>query len=193
MRRHANFIKRFKSVSCLFTASILFPMQISAAVSDYDALVIEARGGNSAPLLRFLEDQGKKSALTPNQVADWLQVSSWVDNNDKTTIEIWQRYRGQMDVPARGKVAAARAYRNQKNWNDSLAIWESVLQEEPDNVDVRTGWIMTLADARYNQQALTEANKWAQAHPGLILMRYLPMSIIRREKLGCIVGCQPGG
>lgn len=166
MRRHANFIKRFKSVSCLFTASILFPMQISAAVSDYDALVIEARGGNSAPLLRYLEDQGKKSALTPNQVADWLQVSSWVENNDKTTIEIWQRYRGQMDVPARGKVAATRAYRNQKNWNDSLAVWESVLQQEPDNVDVRTGWIMTLADARYNQQALTEANKWAQAHPG---------------------------
>jgi biofilm PGA synthesis protein PgaA len=97
-----------------------------------------------------------------------------------------------MNVPARGKVAA-RAYRNQKNWNDSLAIWESVLQEEPDNVDVRTGWIMTLADARYNQQALTEANKWAQAHPGLILMRYLPMSTIRREKLGCIVSCQPGG
>lgn len=82
-----------------------------------------------------------------------------------------------MDVPARGKVAAARAYRNQKNWNDSLAVWERVLQEEPDNVDVRTGWIMTLADARYNQQALTEANKWAQAHPGLIPMRYLPMSI----------------
>lgn len=71
-----------------------------------------------------------------------------------------------MNIPARGKVAAARAYRNQKNWNDSLAVWESVLQEEPDNVDVRTGWIMTLADARYNQQALTEANKWAQAHPG---------------------------
>lgn len=116
--------------------------------------------------MRYLEDQGKKSALTPNQVADWLQVSSWVENNDKTTIEIWQRYRGQMDVPARGKVAAARAYRNQKNWNDSLAVWESVLQQEPDNVDVRTGWIMTLADARYNQQALTEANKWAQAHPG---------------------------
>lgn len=116
--------------------------------------------------MRYLEDQGKKSALTPNQVADWLQVSGWVENNDKTTIEIWQRYRGQMDVPARGKVAAARAYRNQKNWNDSLAVWESVLQEEPDNVDVRTGWIMTLADARYNQQALTEANKWAQAHPG---------------------------
>lgn len=61
------------------------------------------RGGNSAPLLRYLEDQGKKSALTPNQVADWLQVSSWVENNDKTTIEIWQRYRGQMDVPAREK------------------------------------------------------------------------------------------
>ncbi|MGK3373072.1 poly-beta-1,6 N-acetyl-D-glucosamine export porin PgaA, partial [Citrobacter youngae] len=166
MRRHANFIKRFKSVTCLFTASVLFPMQASAAVSDYDALIIEARGGNSTPLLRYLEEQGKKSALTPNQVADWLQVSSWVDNNDKATIDIWQRYRGQMEVPARGKVAAARAYRNQKSWNESLALWESVVQEEPENADVRTGWIMTLADARYNQQALTEANKWARAHPG---------------------------
>lgn len=59
MRRHANFIKRFKSVSCLFTASILFPMQISAAVSDYDALVIEARG----IVRRYcatLEDQERK-------------------------------------------------------------------------------------------------------------------------------------
>lgn len=166
MRRHAKFIKRFKSVTCLFTVSVLFPLQASAVGSDYDGLIIEAREGNSAPLLRYLQEQEKKASLTPNQVADWLQVTSWANNSDKETIDIWQRYRGQMDVPARGKVAAARAFRNQKKWDDSLAIWENVLQEEPDNVDIRTGWIMTLADARYNQQALTEANKWARAHPG---------------------------
>jgi biofilm PGA synthesis protein PgaA len=50
-------------------------MQISTAISDHDALVIEARGGNSVPLLRYLEGQGKQSALTTNQVADWRQVS----------------------------------------------------------------------------------------------------------------------
>lgn len=166
MRRHTNFIKSFKSVTCLFTACVLFPVQTSAAASDYDGLIIEAREGNSAPLMRYLQEQEKKSSLTPNQVADWLQVSSWANNSDKETIDIWLRYRGQMAVPARGQIAAARAFRNQKKWNDSLAIWENVLQEDPDNVDVRTGWIMTLADARYNQQALTEANKWAQAHPG---------------------------
>lgn len=48
---------------------------------------------------RYCVHRGWESkALTPNQVADWLQSFSWVDNNDKVTIEIWQRYRGQMDV-----------------------------------------------------------------------------------------------
>jgi biofilm PGA synthesis protein PgaA len=56
----------------------------------------------------YVRGSGKKSALTPNQVADWLQVSVGSITTNKTTIEIWQQYRGQMNVPARGKVAAAR-------------------------------------------------------------------------------------
>ena len=166
IRRLTNFIKHFKSAISLFMASAFFSSSSLSAVSDYDALIIEARGGNEAPLLRYLEVQGKKNMLTPSQVADWLQVSSWAENNDQITIDIWQQYRGKMNVPIRGKVAAARSYRNQKRWNESLSIWEKVVQEEPENTDERTGWIMTLADAHYHQQALAEANKLAHAHPG---------------------------
>jgi len=61
MRRHANFIKRFKSVTCLFTASVLFPMQASAAVSDYDALIIEARKIGKHVMVAGIEAQNHTS------------------------------------------------------------------------------------------------------------------------------------
>lgn len=165
IRRHANSIRYLKSGTCLFTACVLFPLQVYAAAPDYDDLVMEARAGNRAPLLNYLQAQEKQAALSANQIADWLQVASWADNNDEI-IRVWQRYHNEVAIPARGQIAVARAYRNQKKWNDSLAVWEGALRAEPDNADARTGWIMTLADAKRNEQALTEANKWAQSAPG---------------------------
>ena len=159
--RHANSIQYIASGCCLFT----FSVPLYAATADYDALIMEARAGNREPLLNYLEGQEKQTALTPNQVADWLQVSSWANNNAET-LRVWQRYNGQMVIPSRGKIVVARALRDEKKWNESLSVWEAVLQEEPNNADARTGWIMTLADGKHNQQALTEANRWAQSHPG---------------------------
>ena len=166
MHKNLFYIKQIKPIPLLFLVCVFFPIQTVAAASSYDALIIEARRGNSTPLLNYLENQENKNTLSPNKIADWLQVSSWGSDNDEVTIDIWQRYHGRMNLPTRGKIAAARAYHNQKNWNNSLAVWEQVLLEEPNNADAHIGWIMTLADARYYQRALIEANNWAQRYPG---------------------------
>nr|WP_318381398.1 poly-beta-1,6 N-acetyl-D-glucosamine export porin PgaA [uncultured Enterobacter sp.] len=165
IRRGANSIKRFSSGTCLFTVSIMFPAFAYSATPTYDDLIIQARDGDREPLLQFLQVQEKQTPLTPGQVADWLQVSAWADN-DAQTLAVWQRYRDSMAIPARGQIAVARALRNQKKWNESLAVWENVLREEPNDTDARTGWIMTLADARRNEQAVSEARLWAEREPG---------------------------
>ncbi|MCT4703848.1 poly-beta-1,6 N-acetyl-D-glucosamine export porin PgaA [Enterobacteriaceae bacterium H20N1] len=165
IRRHANSIKNLKSGTCLFTVCVLAPVQAYAVAPDYDDLIMEARAGNRAPLLDYLQAQEKQTTLTANQVADWLQISGWADNNEET-LKVWDRYHTQIAIPARGQIAVARALRNEKKWNQSLVVWENVLSEEPDNADARTGWIMTLADSRRNEQALTEATNWAQREPG---------------------------
>lgn len=166
MHQYTDLIAKIKPASLLLLAFVFLPVHAFAAVSEYDSLIIEARRGNSTPLFSYLENQENKNTLSPNQIADWLQVSSWGANRDGATIDIWQRYQGRMELPARGKIAAARAYRNQKSWNNSLAIWEQVLLTEPNYADVRAGWIMTLADARHDQRALMEAHNWAQRYPG---------------------------
>jgi len=145
--------------------SMLFPTWVYAETSTYDELIIQARDGDRQPLLQYLAVREKQTQLTAGEIADWLQVSSWA-NNDVETLAVWDRYRQSMDIPARGQIAAARALRNQKQWNASLAVWETVLHAEPGNSDARTGWIMTLADAHRNEQAITEARRWVDEEPG---------------------------
>ncbi|WP_425281613.1 poly-beta-1,6 N-acetyl-D-glucosamine export porin PgaA [Plesiomonas shigelloides] len=166
MRRYGYNTKCIKLAFGLVATSTLFPVHIFAAESNYDALIIEARKGNHAPLFGYFEQRERNYRLTPSQVADWLQVSNWAVNQDDVTIGIWLQYHRQMEIPIRGKMAVARAYRNQKKWDASLAVWLQILQENSSYADARIGWIMTLADARYHQKALMEANKWAQQYPG---------------------------
>ncbi|MGL5602237.1 MAG: poly-beta-1,6 N-acetyl-D-glucosamine export porin PgaA [Silvania sp.] len=165
IRRSTKTINNIRLVGCICTAAVLFPVQALADTEEYDALVMEARAGNTKPLLNYFQAQEAQKALTAEQVADWLQVSSWA-NNDQETLRVWQRYRGQVDIPARGQVAVARVLRNEQKWDQSLTVWENVLLAEPENADARTGWIMTLANARRNEEALTEATKWQQQEPG---------------------------
>ncbi|MGL4835537.1 MAG: hypothetical protein ACRCXH_14090, partial [Shewanella sp.] len=106
MHQYTDLIAKIKPASLLLLAFVFLPVHSFAAASEYDSLIIEARRGNSTPLFNYLENQ--ENTLSPNQIADWLQVSSWGANRDGATIDIWQRYQGRMELPARGKIAAAR-------------------------------------------------------------------------------------
>lgn len=165
LRRRVNSAKLFKSGTCLFAVSMIWPIFAYGANPAYDELIIQARKGDRQPLLTYLNAREQNAPLTPEQVADWLQVSAWADN-DVQTQEVWRRYQDKMAIPVRGQIAAARALRNLKKWDESLNVWERVLREDPDNTDARTGWIMTLADARRNEEALTAAQQWAALAPG---------------------------
>ena len=93
----------------LLTAAFLAasPAAKSAVNNAYDALIIEARKGNTQPALSWF---ALKSALSNNQIADWLQIALWA-GQDKQVITVYNRYRHQQ-LPARGYAAVAVAYRN---------------------------------------------------------------------------------
>ncbi len=60
----------------LLTAAFLAasPAAKSAVNNAYDALIIEARKGNTQPALSWF---AQKSTLSNNQIADWLQIALW--------------------------------------------------------------------------------------------------------------------
>lgn len=105
----------------------------------------------------------QKSALSNNQIADWLQIALWA-GQDKQVITVYNRYRYQQ-LPARGYAAVAVAYRNLQQWQNSLTLWQKALSLEPQNKDYQRGQILTLADAGHYDTALVKLKQLNSGAP----------------------------
>jgi biofilm PGA synthesis protein PgaA len=154
---------------------LLFPVLVQATESVYEQQIQQARNGNYTPFLDYLQRYQQQHALTPEQVADWLQVASWAGHDDEV-IQVWQRYGIYMPLPARG-VAVAQARRNQKAWQPALALWKEARSLAPDNDDYRIGYIKTLADARMDALPCRKPGGWSPK----------PLSGASSDALVCLV------
>ncbi|BET97610.1 poly-beta-1,6 N-acetyl-D-glucosamine export porin PgaA [Xenorhabdus taiwanensis] len=142
-RYRYKLLSLFISLSCLITTE--------SAQADYDALIQQARNGNTNPMLEYIRQEEKRHRLSSSQVSDWLQIASWAEHDDEV-ISLWQRYRS-MAIPARGIAAVARAYRNQRQWSQAIQLWRTALALDKQNRDIKAGLIMTLADAKQDAEA----------------------------------------
>lgn len=66
----------FYRTTILLFLLLLFPVLVWAGESVYEHQIQQARNGNYALFLDYLQRYEQQHALTPEQVADWLQVAS---------------------------------------------------------------------------------------------------------------------
>ncbi len=159
----------------------LFPVLVQASESVYEQQIQEARNGNYTSFLDYLQRYQQQHALTPEQVADWLQVAAWA-GRDNEVIQVWQRYGIYMPLPARGVAAVAQSRRNQKAWQPALALWKEARSLAPHNDDYRIGYIKTLADARMDTLALLEARRLVAENPSQAHLQTLSYVWLRQGK-----------
>lgn len=160
---------------------LLFPALVQGADSLYDQQILQARQGQYAPFLSYLQKYQLRHALTPSQVADWLQVALWAGQDDEV-VKVWRRYQVYMPIPARGTAAAAQALRNQKQWQTSLTLWQQALSQAPGSDDYRIGYIKTLADARKDGEALSEARRLVAEQASVAHLQTLSYVYLRLGK-----------
>ena len=67
--------------------------------------------------------------------------------------------------------ATARAYRNQKRWDDASRVYNKALAIEPDNQDLQLGLALTQADSGKPDQAVTRARALVAAQPNDVSRR----------------------
>ncbi|WEF27837.1 poly-beta-1,6 N-acetyl-D-glucosamine export porin PgaA [Klebsiella aerogenes] len=175
------FFYRRATLSLSISLLLLTPILAQGAESIYDQHVLQAREGNYAPFLDYLQQYQQQHALTPEQVADWLQIASWAGRDDEV-IQVWQRYQVYMPLPARGTAAAAQAYRNQQQWPSALALWDRAISQQPENDDYHIGRIKTLADAKHDQQALSDAQRLVAREQSVAHLQTLSYVYLRQGK-----------
>ncbi|CAH3837321.1 poly-beta-1,6 N-acetyl-D-glucosamine export porin PgaA [Enterobacter hormaechei] len=171
----------FYRTTILLFLLLLFPVLVQADESVYEHQIQQARNGNYALFLDYLQRYEQQHALTPGQVADWLQVASWAGRDDEV-IRVWQRYGIYMPLPARAIAAVAQSRRNQKAWPSALSLWKEALSLAPDNDDYRIGYVKTLADARKDRLALSEARQLVKDNPSPAHLETLSYVWMRQGK-----------
>ena len=97
-------------------------------------------------------------------------------------VKVWRRYQVYMPLPARGTAAAAQALRNQKQWQTSLTLWQQALSQAPGSDDYRIGYIKTLADARKDGEALSEARRLVAEQASVAHLQTLSYVYLRLGK-----------
>lgn len=171
----------FYRTTILLFLLLLFPVLVQADESVYEHQIQQARNVNYALFLDYLQRYEQQHALTPGQVADWLQVASWAGRDDEV-IRVWQRYGIYMPLPARAIAAVAQSRRNQKAWPSALSLWKEALSLAPDNDDYRIGYVKTLADARKDRLALSEARQLVKDNPSPAHLETLSYVWMRQGK-----------
>ena len=129
------------------TVSAMMP----ADNNQYDAMIIEARKGNTQPALTWFSGHHQ---LDESQVADWMQIALWAGKNDEV-IEVYSRHQNYT-LPARALAALAVAWRNKQEWKKALQVWDRICDESPYTAEVCRGRVLTLADSGEYDGALRE-------------------------------------
>ncbi|AYH08005.1 poly-beta-1,6 N-acetyl-D-glucosamine export porin PgaA [Pectobacterium parmentieri] len=137
---------------------------VAAAESHYDTLISNARQGDISPATSWLDGQSRNRELTAAEVTDWLLINGWA-GKDAEVIRIWKTYSPTMSLPDPAQRAAAKSYRNLRQWQSSVELWQRVLQRTPRDDDARSGLILTLADAGQTKRSLELATSRVKREP----------------------------
>lgn len=123
-------------------AALLFSISINSYATAYDQLIVQARQGDAAPVLAFLQEQSLSNTLSPSQINDWLIVSGWT-GNDAQTIEIYQQYRQKTALQANALATVGHAYRNLQRWDFSASVLALAIEKDPSQSE----WYLNAAGA----------------------------------------------
>jgi biofilm PGA synthesis protein PgaA len=135
----------------LLCSSLLFA-GAAQAQSSYDQLIERARSGDYAPALTYLRQQ-EVDWHSPRFLTDHLLIASWAGEDLEVT-RLYEQPGTPNAVSADALAAVARAYRNEQQWPQALAVYRKGLLRFPEHQGLLLGEVMTLADAGQRSAAI---------------------------------------
>ncbi|NWD66567.1 poly-beta-1,6 N-acetyl-D-glucosamine export porin PgaA [Pseudomonas gingeri] len=143
-------------------SQLLWPLSAWADAS-YDQLIRQARDGSYTPALVLLR-QLPAPQQSSGQISDHLQIASWA-GLDAEVISVYETQGAQRTLPTQALTAVARAYRNQKRWDEAERLYRQALEREPQNADLQIGLAITEADGGDPQDAVRRAREQVARQP----------------------------
>lgn len=151
------------------------------AAIDYDALIVRARNGDTAPALDYLRRVEVADADGARFAADHIAVALW-SGADQEAITVYEGRRDRQALPEYAHVAAGRAYRQQDKMEDALAAYELALLRAPDDLEVQSLRLRTLSDLGRLDAVLAQGAALVRQRPDDVQARLNYGAVLTRAK-----------
>jgi biofilm PGA synthesis protein PgaA len=130
----------------------------------YDALIKEARSGDTAPVLDYLRHVDLSGPVASRYVNDWIAVASWA-GRDEEVADVYARWSSGLVLSASAHAIAGSALRKLRRWNSSIQAYQRALSIQPASIPFHIGLIHVFADAGKDDEALADARRLLAAAP----------------------------
>ncbi|MBV7486404.1 poly-beta-1,6 N-acetyl-D-glucosamine export porin PgaA [Bordetella sp. BOR01] len=149
-------------LACALSAG---PVYGAGADKEYDALIIQARQGNYGPALVMLRQRVSLNSQDVRAIIDLIVIAGRAGRNEEV-IEVYESLGVSVALPAEALATVARAYRDEQQWNQALAIYRKGARPHPEDDTFVLGETMVLADAGEIAEAIRLGRKLVERAPG---------------------------
>ncbi|MFJ1299186.1 poly-beta-1,6 N-acetyl-D-glucosamine export porin PgaA [Pseudomonadota bacterium AL_CKDN230030165-1A_HGKHYDSX7] len=150
----------------LAIASALAGLPAAAAPVDeeYDALIIGAREGSYGPALVMLRQRVSFDPNDKRAIIDLIVIAGRAGRSAEV-IEVYESLGVAIPLPAEALAVVARAYRDEKRWNQALGVYRKGAVPFPHDDTFVLGETMVLADAGQVADAISLGQRLVAAAP----------------------------
>lgn len=130
---------------------------------EYRATLDRARAGHPREALPYLRQQLKQHPEENRYRYDLITVLDWA-GEDQEAVRLGSGLDRQ-STPSYALLSVAKAARNIHDYALAGALYQAVLQREPNNRQAQAGWALALSDNQQSGQALRLLEVWLKAIP----------------------------
>ncbi|MDQ8033982.1 MAG: poly-beta-1,6 N-acetyl-D-glucosamine export porin PgaA, partial [Bordetella sp.] len=140
------------------------PAAAARVDAEYDALIRAARGGSYGPALVMLRQRVSFDPHDVRAIIDLIVIAGRAGRSAEV-IEVYESMAVAMPLPAEALAVVARAYRDEKRWNQALALYRKGAKPFPHDDTFVLGETMVLADAGQDAEAIALGQRLVAAAP----------------------------
>lgn len=140
------------------------PSSRTVSSSYYKALIQGARAGDYGPALAMLRQYGPAQPGHRRAAYDHILIARWANKNQEV-IDVYRALASpRSDLPAAVLSAVASAYRDRRDWDHALQLYQQGIQRYPNDQSLAQDRVMTLADAGRSRDAMVHGRALVDKH-----------------------------
>lgn len=147
----------------LVIMSATVPALEGSLQQEHAEAVAMARRGNLEPALQRLVALHQRAPQEPIILYDLVRISAWA-GRDQAVLDYFNRIES-IDIPPDVIEPAAKAARNLGDFATALALYQRVLDRDPNRIAAELGWILVKVDSGEVDSALARVEPLARRYP----------------------------